>query len=253
MGKDTNAVMVEFEDWDGDRCTIALYKDSYAMGGGLALSALDATDPTRWDYLSPWGYFTVNIPDNPDAARWCATEGNVIIDTNNNSKELVNALVKAGIIILTDQVCHSGYCTYPFAKVAPWALDAIGTYEETFERLTGDSHDAPQTDVPDRIAVGVGYTFTLVPIAETEGIKLKESGSIVTVDGQDYPLMKGTAFEDSRKVDALLDVHGELKIKDHLRAQEPSSLKCAAEQTRQASEHLAQDMPGTGPARENSR
>ena len=80
---------------------------------------------------------------------------------------------------------------------------------ETIDRLNGDSHDAPQTDTPGRIAVGVGYTFTLVPIAETEGINLKESGNIVAVDGQEYPLMKGTAFEDSRKVDALLDALAE--------------------------------------------
>ena len=52
----------------------------------------------------------------------------------------------------------------------------------------------------------------------------------MAVDGQDYPLMKGTAFEDSRKVDALLDAHGELRIKDHLRMQEPLSLRGAAEQ-----------------------
>ena len=65
------------------------------------------------------------------------------------------------------------------------------------------------------------------------------------MDGQDYPLMKGTAFEDSRKVDALLDAHGELRIRDHIRAQEPSSLRAEADQARQASESLAQDEPDT--------
>ena len=118
------------------------------MGGGFAISALDATDPADSEYLSPWSDITVNIPDNPDAAWWCATEGNVIIDTNNNSKELVDALVGAGIITLTDRVCHSGYCTYPFAKVAPWAMEAMGTYKETIDRLTADRQAERQPDAP---------------------------------------------------------------------------------------------------------
>ena len=187
MKQDANAVTLEYVNRWGDHHTLALYRDSYAMGGGFAISALDATDPADSEYLSPWSDITVNIPDNPDAAWWCATEGNVIIDTNNNSKELVDALVGAGIITLTDRVCYSGYCTYPFAKVAPWAMEAMCTYEET------------------------------------------------------------------RKVDALLDAHGELRIKDHLRMQEPLSLRGAAEQARQASEQLTQDTPGISPTRENNR
>ena len=53
--------------------------------------------------------------------------------------------------------------------------------------------------------------------------------------------------------DALLDAHGELRIKDHLRMQEPLSLRGAAEQARQASEQLTQDTPGISPAKENNR
>lgn len=40
----------------------------------------------------------------------------------------------------------------------------------------------------------------------------RESGTVVTVDGKDYPLMKGATFEDSRRVDALLDSHGDLPL-----------------------------------------
>ena len=148
MKQDANAVTLEYVNRWGDHHTLALYRDSYTMGGGFAISALDATDPADSEYLSPWSDITVNIPDNPDAAWWCATEGNVIIDTNNNSKELVDALVGAGIITLTDRVCHSGYCTYPFAKVAPWAMEAMGTYEETIDRLTVDRQAERQPDAP---------------------------------------------------------------------------------------------------------
>ena len=102
MGQNDKAVTLEYENHWGDHYTLALYKDSYAMGGGLAISALDATDPADGEYLSPWSDITVNIPDNPDAAWWCATEGNVIIDTNNNSKELVDALLAAFLYEFSD-------------------------------------------------------------------------------------------------------------------------------------------------------
>ena len=89
--------------------------------------------------------------------------------------------------------------------------------------------------------------------SQLAGILQGMNDGVVAVDGQDYPLMKGTAFEDSRKVDALLDAHGELRIKDHLRMQEPLSLRGAAEQARQASEQFTQDTPGISPAKENNR
>ena len=74
MKQDANAVTLEYVNRWGDHHTLALYRDSYAMGGGFAISALDATDPADSEYLSPWSDITVNIPDNPDAAWWCATE-----------------------------------------------------------------------------------------------------------------------------------------------------------------------------------
>lgn len=127
MGQNDKAVTLEYENHWGDHYTLALYKDSYAMGGGLAISALDATDPADGEYLSPWSDITVNIPDNPDAAWWCATEGNVIIDTNNNSKELVDALIgpessplRTGSAIPATAPTRSPRS--PHGRWTPWAL-----------------------------------------------------------------------------------------------------------------------------------
>lgn len=253
MDANGNTAILEFEDWDGERYTIALYKETYVQLGGLAISALDATDPEGDDYLSPWGNITVNLPDNPSAASWCAMAGNVIIDTNNNSKELVKALVDAGIITFTGEACRSGYCTYPFAKVTPWAMDTMGTYEETIEKLSPTQESAPEAEPIDVVAVGAGYTFTLVSATETNEIALKESGITVRVNGQDYSLMKGATFEDSRKVDALLDIHGERSVRDHLRVQESSALRNEAEHARRASEQLAGNTTYISPERDNSR
>lgn len=105
-----DVLTVEYEASYGERYRLALYRDTYANGGGLAVAALDVTDKDSEEYMEPWGTLTVNIPDDPRAAEWCSTRGNVVIDTNNNSKELVDALVGAGIVTLTEGSCRSGFC-----------------------------------------------------------------------------------------------------------------------------------------------
>lgn len=141
-----DVLTVEYEASYGERYRLALYRDTYANGGGLAVAALDVTDKDSEEYMEPWGALTVNIPDDPRAAEWCSKRGNVVIDTNNNSKELVDALVGAGIVTLTGGSCRSGFCVYPLASVAPSMLEAMGTYAETAERLTDDRREEPQQD-----------------------------------------------------------------------------------------------------------
>jgi hypothetical protein len=55
------------------------------------------------------------------------------------------------------------------------------------------------------VAVGVGYNFAIVPAEKTRNIKLKKTDTLVKVDDLVYPLYKGETFEESRKVDNLLD------------------------------------------------
>lgn len=66
------------------------------------------------------------------------------------------------------------------------------------------------------VAVKVGYSFALVPGSELWGIALKDTGSRVTVNGQEYGLMTGATYEDSRMLDGVLDGHGEMPINEHL-------------------------------------
>lgn len=56
-----------------------------------------------------------------------------------------------------------------------------------------------------KIAVGVGYVFAVVPSEEVHGIKLKSTDEVVEYAGETYPLYIGAAYEDSRKIDAILD------------------------------------------------
>lgn len=66
------------------------------------------------------------------------------------------------------------------------------------------------------VAVKVGYNFALVPVSELRGIALKDTGSRVSVGGQEHALLAGRTYEDSRMLDDVLDAHGELAVNDHL-------------------------------------
>lgn len=92
---------------------------------------------------------------------------------------------------------------------------------------------------PERIAVAAGYRFNLVDTRETSGIDLKGCGTVVTVDGHDYEIMKGATYEDSRKVDDLLDSHGDKPISDYRKRPQGMSLKQAVREAREASAKLA--------------
>lgn len=126
----------------GDAYTMALYRDRYLSGGSLALGAVVVAGPDEEEALEDWGALSVNVPDDPDARAWCETEGNLVIDTNNQSRELVAALVDAGHVTLSGGTCRSGFCTYPLASVSPETLASLGTYEETVcaleERASGN-------------------------------------------------------------------------------------------------------------------
>lgn len=128
-------VTVEYTSSYGQTYKLALYADRYAYGNGLYLAALDISDPDSDDYLEPFCDVTVNITTDPAASSWCAKDGHVVIDTNNNSKELVDALINSGIITLSNNSCQSGFCTYPLAEVPKSVLSALSSREETCQQL----------------------------------------------------------------------------------------------------------------------
>lgn len=69
-------------------------------------------------------------------------------------------------------------------------------------------------------AVGVGYVFNLFDEGDLPGVDLRETGEYVRVDGSLYPLMKAATYEQSRMVDAALDIRGERRV-DDFRWEEP--------------------------------
>lgn len=127
-------------DITGERYSLALYCERYNYGGGLAVGAIDISENDE-DFGEEWGMLTVNLPDDPVAVSWCAQEGHVIIDTNNNSKALMDSLVNTGMIEFTGESVRSGFCTYPLATITPQVLGALRSYKETSEQILAGVHE----------------------------------------------------------------------------------------------------------------
>lgn len=121
------------------------------------------------------------------------------------------------------------------------------TYDEVYDSWL---HESPLpspaiSQQPEKIAVAAGYRFNLVDAREASGIDLKDCGTVVTVDGHDYEVMKGATYEDSRKVDDLLDSHGDKPISAFRKRPQGMSLKQAVLESRAASDRLSAKNGGT--------
>ena len=131
--------------------------------------------------------------------------------------------------------------------------DVLYDYTDDYERyadLLREPHhggrsslDVSALDIADRIAVGVGYMFNILDVqaVTSAGVSLKTTGAVVTVDGRDYHLMKGATYEDSRKVDALLDTYGQYRVKDF--AKGAASLSDVERDNRASAEALSGREP----------
>lgn len=56
-----------------------------------------------------------------------------------------------------------------------------------------------------KIAVGVGYNFIIANSNDVKDICLENTGTVVKVNDETYPLYKGLTFAESQKVDAIMD------------------------------------------------
>ncbi len=66
----------------------------------------------------------------------------------------------------------------------------------------------------DLTAVSVGYSFGLVPSDALDSILLEDSGA-VRFEGENWNLFRAKTYDDSRKLDTLLDQYGEYPLKDY--------------------------------------
>ena len=128
---------IEYEESWGEQVRLALCSERYEEGGGLAVLALDTTDPDDEDgFLELWETLTVNLPEDPNAAAWCRRPGGVALDASNLSRPLARALLAQGVVELSGDFVASGFCSYPLATVTPRALGLMRGCDETARELS---------------------------------------------------------------------------------------------------------------------
>lgn len=94
-----------------------------------------------------------------------------------------------------------------------WERDVLGGWGISSSTIHPEFEDTP--DDYKLVAVKVGYNFALVPKIELSGIETNATETIVDISGKQYGLLAGRTFEDSQKLDAVLDAFPEYAIKDY--------------------------------------
>lgn len=173
--------------------------DSYLDNGSLYVGAYDVT-PESDNFGERWADISVNL-NNP-----CQNDRTVFLDMNNlYNPAIIEAIYGLGTV--EGIVSHSGFCSYP---AFTFDADVISQMRNTQEFM-----DANTPDDYKLVAVKVGYNFALVPKIELSGIETNATETIVDISGKQYGLLAGRTFEDSQKLDAVLDAFPEYAIKDY--------------------------------------
>ena len=130
-------LLVDYEFlWE--RRPLCLCAERYLRGGGVAYQTFNVDDLRQGD-SDPWATLSVNLPNDPCAATWCSQPGHFVLDTNNVSKELVDALVDSGTITVSDGYVHSGYCDYPLVAIPS---DKLALIPDSFEGMVAELQEA---------------------------------------------------------------------------------------------------------------
>ncbi len=142
-------------------------------------------------------------------------------------------------------------------------LNYTGYITDSIETIIEDGEEnAPLIDPRDEVFAQIASEDGWV-IASPENVR-KAVQSHMAENGADAPgkkngrdktaeiaawkekqVMKGATYEDSRKVDDLLDSHGDRPISDYRKRPQGMSLKQAVRESREASAKLAENNSGT--------
>ena len=183
----------------GEKYKLELVCDSYLDNGSLYVGAYDVT-PESDNFGERWADISVNL-HTP-----CQNDRTVFLDMNNlYNPAIIEAIYGLGTV--EGIVSHSGFCSYP---AFTFDADVISQMRNTQEFM-----DANTPDDYKLVAVKVGYNFALVPKIELSGIETNATETIVDISGKQYGLLAGRTFEDSQKLDAVLDAFPEYAIKDY--------------------------------------
>lgn len=191
---------------DGEPKTVELVKQIYVENDTLCIQALDVTEGSD-SFGALWSDVTVNL-DGP------AQGDRTVYMKRSDIDPLPGILMDSEIF--GSVIDGAGRGGYEAVEVSPNAFLSMRDLPEFREMVI----PAEYKD----IAVAAGVKFAVVPAIEAKDIALM-SGGFVSVDGHDYTLYRGQTFEESQKVDAILDQYDELSVAPHRLDCSPSTKK----------------------------
>lgn len=191
---------------DGEPKTVELVKQIYEENDTLCIQAFDVTEGSD-SFGALWSDVTVNL-DGP------AQGDRTVYMKRSDIDPLPGILMDSEVFGTVIDGAGRGGCEA--VEVSSNAFLSMRDLPEFREMVI----PAEYKD----IAVAAGVKFAVVPAIEAKDIALMSDG-LVSVGGHDYTLYRGQTFEESQKVDAILDQYDELGVAPHRLDCSPSTKK----------------------------
>lgn len=191
---------------DGEPKTVELVKQIYEENDTLCIQAFDVTEGSD-SFGALWSDVTVNLngPAQGDRAVYMKRS-----DIDPLPGILMDSEVFGTVI---DGAGRGGYEAIEISSNAFLSMRDLPEFREMV--VPAEYKD---------IAIAAGVKFAVVPAIEAKDIALMSDG-LVKVGGHDYTLYRGQTFQESQKVDAILDQYDELNVAPHRVDCSPSTKK----------------------------
>lgn len=191
---------------DGEPKTVELVKQIYEENDTLCIQAFDVTEGSD-SFGALWSDVTVNL-DGP------AQGDRTVYMKRSDIDPLPGILMDSEVFgTVIDGTGRGGYEAVEISSNAFLSMRDLPEFREMV--IPSEYKD---------IAVAAGVKFAVVPAIEAKDIALMSDG-LVKVGGHDYTLYRGQTFEESQKVDAILDQYDELSVAPHRLDCSPSTKK----------------------------
>lgn len=191
---------------DGEPKTVELVKQVYEENDTLCIQAFDVTEGSD-SFGALWSDVTVNLGGPAQGDR-------TVYMKRSETDPLPGILMDSEVF--GSVVGGAGRGGYEAVEVSQNAFLSMRDLREFREMIIPDEYKD--------IAVAAGVKFAVVPAIEAKDIALMPDG-LVKVSGHDYTLYRGQTFEESQKVDAVLDQYDELNVAPHRVDCSPSTKK----------------------------
>lgn len=191
---------------DGEPKTVELVKQIYEENDTLCIQAFDVTEGSD-SFGALWSDVTVNL-DGP------AQGDRTVYMKRSEIDPLPGILMDSEVF--GSVLNGAGRGGYEAVEISPNAFLSMRDLPEFREMVIPAEYK--------NIAVAAGVKFAVVPAIEAKDIALMSDG-LVKVGGHDYTLYRGQTFEESQKVDAILDQYDELSVAPHRLDCSPSTKK----------------------------